>query len=229
MEKSKVIEKLFEHIVVYSYLILPLLYLLIRNKKRDGAILAVYGIVIYLLLFFYSEFPPEFRKVYHSIFTFFEYSFFALIFYFNLETPRYRKIIPALSIFFVIFQIIHFVLTSADSRIDSIPIGVESIIIFIYIFLFFLENLNNPGVGYIYNHHCFWISVGLLLYLGGSFFIYILGTTFSEEEFNKYWYLNYIADTIKTLLFAVSFIFLAKKPHNDSNHKAASVPYLDMS
>ena len=121
-----------------------------------------------------------------------------------------------------------YIFTFEKGKVDSISIGVESILVFIYIFLFFLENLNNPKEKYIYSHHCFWISVGILVYLGGSFFINILANIFNKEEFDKYWYLNFIADTIKTFLFAVALLFIAKESKNKQKTKAPNVPYLDL-
>lgn len=131
-----------------------------------------------------------------------------------------------LSFVFVAFLISHH-LFIVNRRIDSIAIGVESILIFVYIFFFFFEMINKQNGGFIYEHHCFWISVGLLIYLGGSFFINILANVLTIEEFGKYWYFTFIADTIKTLFFAVALIILSKKSDQrkpDSN----SVPFLDM-
>lgn len=225
MEKSKVIEKLFEHINTYAYLILPLLFLIVKNKKRDGKILALYGLVFWSLLFFYYDIPKAFIKVaYQPVYTSLEYIFFTLLFYYNLESPKFKKIILYSSILFILFQITY-VLFIEKNRVDSIPIGVESILIFIYIFFFFYENFNNQKGMYIYSNHCFWICLGLLLYLGGSFFLNLLANTFSDEEFKKYWFLNFIADTAKTILFAFSFLFLVR---NQSKEKVINVPYLDM-
>ena len=226
MEKSKIIEKLFEHIVIYSYLILPVLFLIFRQKKRDSVILAVYGLVFFLLLFFYEDLKKIDKKTYHAVYTFLEYSFFTVLYYLNLENKKFKQLITILSGCFIIFLII-FNLFTGKARVDSIPIGVESILVFVYIFLFFLQVLNKPQGGFVYLNHCFWISVGLLVYLGGSFFINIYGSSLSKEEFDKFWYLNYIADTFKTILFAVGFLFLARRP-DPVNQKSASVPYLDM-
>jgi len=137
------------------------------------------------LLFFFYDDPKDLRKFYNSFFTFLEYSFFTSLFYFNIQNKKFRKIIILLSSLFLVFQVTHYFVID-NYRIDSIPIGVESILIFIYIFLFFLENLNLPNQGFIYLHHCFWIAVGLLIYLGGSFFINILANTLNREDFDKY-------------------------------------------
>jgi len=229
LEKSKVIEKLFSYIVTYSYLILPLLFLVTKStKKRDAKVLAIYGIVFWLLLFFYRDIPKEFRKIaYQPIYTSLEYLFFTALFYNNIESKKYKKAIIILSVLFIAFQIIY-VLAIEKHRVDSISIGVESILIFIFIFLFFVERLNNTKGENIYSNHCFWIAAGLLFYLGGSFFINILASSFSDEEFDKYFYFNYIADTIKTLLFAVALIFLSKKSNGILNETTSKLPYLDI-
>ena len=226
MEKSKVIEKLFIDILTYLYLLLPLIYLFQKRKKRDATILAVYGLVFFLLLVFFYHIPEKLNPIYNTVFTFLEYSFFTSLFYLNLSNKRYKRIILILSSLFATFQVIHLFFFQ-NYRMDSVPIGVESILIFIYIFFFFLENLNNTKQEFIYNHHCFWISVGLLVYLGGSFFINILADTLSNEEVVKYWFLNYIADIFKTLLFSISLILVSKKK-NALSSRSQNIPYLDL-
>ena len=228
MEKSKIIEKLFEHINTYAYLILPVLFFLTKTKKRDGKILAIYGVVFCSLLFFYYYIPKQFIKTaYQPLYTFLEYFFFAIIYYNNTENRKFKRIIVGLSALFFMFQILY-VLFIEKGRVDSVVIGVESILIFIYIILFFFENLNNTKGINIYSNHCFWISIGLLFYLGGSFFLNILANTLSDEDFKKYWFLNFIADTIKTLLFAIGLLILAYKTKKKTIHNPTSVPNLEM-
>lgn len=191
--------------------------------------MAIYGLVFWLLLFFYRDIPKEFIKIgYQPIYTSLEYLFFASLFYFNMESRKLRKLIIGLSFLFIIFQGVY-VIGFEKTRIDSISIGVESILIFVYISLFFFENLSNPikGIG-IYSNHCFWISLGLLFYLGGSFFINILASSFSDEEWSKYFYLNYIADTVKTLFFAIALIIQSNNAKKIVESKSSSIPYLDI-
>lgn len=110
---------------------------------------------------------------------------------------------------------------------DSIPIGIESIIILIFVVLFFLEILSNPEGGYVYNHYCFWISVGLLIFLSGNFFMNILAETLPRAELDKYWFINYITDAIKTVFFCVSLYFYSLTIKTLSKERS-SIPYLDM-
>lgn len=78
-----------------------------------------------------------------------------------------------------------------------------------------------------YNNPGFWIAVGILIYLGGSFFFYILTNHIPREQIYKYKLLTYIAEIIKNILFAVALLmYLRKRPEND---KKVKVPNLDFS
>lgn len=164
---------------------------------------------------------------YNTLYTYLEYLSFASIFYLILKNKAYKKTILILSCFFTVFEIAHCLLIKSG-RTDSIAIGVESILIFIYIFLFFWEALNNPKGEFIYSHYGFWMVIGLLIYLGGSFFINLLANSISKEEFDKYWYLNYIADTVKTLFFAIGLLIIASKTKKKAIQNSPSFPNLDM-
>lgn len=228
MEKSNIIEKLFHYIDTFTYLILPLLFLFLNAKRKIGYILAVYGIIFFALLFSFYALPVTSKtiKLYNTTYTFCEYTFFALLFYLNLKSKKSKIAIVILSISFYIFQILHFLFIK-NIRMDSIPIGIESIIILAFVVLFFLEILSNPESGYIYNHYCFWIAVGLLIFLSGNFFMNILAETLPRTELDKYWFINYITDAIKTVFFGISLYYYSQKVTLSKKERSA-VPYLDM-
>ncbi len=80
---------------------------------------------------------------------------------------------------------------------------------------------------YVYNIPTFWIAVGILIYLGGSFFFFILANHISQEQLLKYRFLTYIAETIKNILFAVALIMYLRQSRE--NTKKQTVPNLDFS
>ncbi len=228
MEKSNIIEKLFHYIDTFTYLILPLLFLFFNVKRKIGYIIAAYGLIFFALLFSFYALPITSKtiKLYNTTYTFLEYTTFALLFYINLKSKKSKVAIILLSISFYIFQILHF-LFIRNIRMDSIPIGIESIIILAFVVLFFLEILLNPESGYIYYHYCFWISVGLLIFLSGNFFMNILAETLPRAELDKYWFINYITDAIKTVFFGISLYYYSLNVKISKKEKS-SVPYLDM-
>jgi hypothetical protein len=128
---------------------------------------------------------------------------------------------------FYTFQIF-FVNSVSFKRLDSIPIGIETILLFIYIFYFFFEFSKQVKDVFIYNHYTFWIAVGIMLYLGGSFFFYILINHLDQSEVDKFGNLTYVAEVIKNLLFALSLFMYKKFPVHKIQTRPKNIPNLDM-
>src|SRR5262249_8422141 len=110
-------------------------------------------------------------------------------------------------------------------KFDSIPIGIETILIFIFIFFFLYEQFRDLKAEPIYSNYFFWVSIGLFIYLGGTFFIYIMANEMSKEERMKYWFFTFIVEIIKNFLFALAVIVYAKSPKPKKINQ--SLPDLD--
>lgn len=81
---------------------------------------------------------------------------------------------------------------------------------------------------FIYNHFSFWIAVGIMIYLGGSFFFYILINNLNQSEVDKFGTMTYVAEIIKNLLFALSIYMYKKYPVNHTSNQPKKIPNLDM-
>ncbi len=228
---SNFIEKLFNHILNYSYL-LPLLFLVVYFKKSRLSRL-VYLFVVYTTCFFalnlyYVEIKTGLgQKLYYFIYTLFEYSAFAFFFWNFIEDKKFRKLILALSSLFIAFLII-FYLTVSIRRLDSIPIGIETIIVFIYIFYYFFQYFKNTNNRYIYQDPSFWLTTGILIYLGSTFFFNIMANNINpDNNVPDYYYLTFLGDIIKNVFCSIAIVLLMKKA-NSVETKRSSVPYLDL-
>jgi len=226
------------YIVTYSYLILPLIFLLLKNRLKDRIpfTLAAYGMVFFALLFVWNDnkpliwndnMPKEYKGYFQVMYTYLEYLAFTFIFWKNIKNKNFKKFIIIISILFFTFQIF-FALTTSIKRLDSIPVGIETVFIFIYIFYFFYEFSKHTKDIFIYNHFCFWIAVGILIYLGGSFFFYILINNLNQSEVDKFGTMTYIAEIIKNLLFAFAIFVYKKFPSNQTHKLPKNIPNLDM-
>ena len=202
--------------------------------------MAIYGVIFFCLNFFYYDLPKNLKNLYLQSYTFLEYFFLAFLLWSSIPTRSFIKLtlgnkifrIPFknfffifLSVFFYGFLIYHYSTTKIKT-LDTIPIGIESILIFSYIFYFFFEHFSTVKDQYIYNHPCFWIIAGILIYLGGSFFFNLLYTSLSVEM-KKYWFLTYITESIKNLFFVYAMIMYVR--HFDKKSKKSTVPNLDFS
>ncbi|MBK5269418.1 MAG: hypothetical protein JJE22_00260 [Bacteroidia bacterium] len=112
--------------------------------------------------------------------------------------------------------------------LDTIPIGIETILILTYIIYFFYEFSKDTRNLYIYNHYCFWIAVGILIYLGGSFFFFILFNQLSNDQIATFGNITYLAEIIKNILFSLSIFIYQRYTLENTKEKTSSLPYLDM-
>jgi hypothetical protein len=217
-------------IVTYSYLIFPLLFLLLKAKFKEVFILllAIYGLSFFSLIFFDVEIPKNIKKYYQGFYTFFEYSFFTCFIWMNIRSVNFKRFIALISLAFIIFQFYYIANISVPQKLDSIPIGIETILVFIYVFYFFFEFSKSSKDVFIYNHYNFWISVGILIYLGGSFFFYILVNHLNKSEYAAYANVAYVAEIIKNILFAFSAFIYKKFPVNKIHNHPKNIPNLDM-
>lgn len=109
-------------------------------------------------------------------------------------------------------------------RIDSYSIGIEFIFLIVFILYFFYDQLKNITTQSIYELYGFWIVLGVLIYLGFTFFFNILANNLSEELIEKYSEYAYVGDIIRNILFAISILFIER----DNKIKQNPIPKLDM-
>lgn len=216
-------------IVTYSYLILPLAFLLFKCKLKDKVptVIALYGLLAFFYLAYYDNIPKDFKQYAQTCYTFFEYLVFTLIFWHNVKSKTFKAFVFIATVAFIIFQII-FLVTTTHKRLDSIPIGVETILLFVYIFYFFYEFSRQVKDTFIYNHYTFWMAVGIMIYLGGSFFFYILINHLDKDQVEKFGNITFVAETIKNVLFAFSMFLYTKYPVNKIHNHSKNIPNLDM-
>jgi len=226
LDKIQNIEKLFLHILIFSYLLLPLCYLIKKSRNHPLIIfLAIYGIVFFALLKVYDYLPLNSLKLYQTVYTFLEYSVFAYIFWRNLVKPILKKLIIFISLCFLSFQIIYF-FTSPPEIIDSVPVGIETLLTFLFIILYFNQYFRTVKAVNIYSDSIFWFTVGILIYSSGSFFFNILANHIATKEMDNYWYITYIVETFKNILFSIGILVYSQNLSNSLDK--LSVPYLDI-
>ncbi|MBA3284743.1 MAG: hypothetical protein H0U27_06760 [Nitrosopumilus sp.] len=164
------------------------------------------------LLFFYCLFNslsnviPSYissKALYYSLalFTSVEYLVFALIFSLIIKNKKFKRLILYLSLFFIGFVIFNF--HPERKSFDSLPIGVETILIMVYCFYYLYEQMNDLSTSFIYHRYHFWIAIGILIYLGGSFFIYIFADKVDNSILDDYWFLTYAFYIVKNIFFLI--------------------------
>lgn len=226
MDKIQQIEKLFLYIAIYSYLIPVIILFFLKRKKKLPIAIAVYCLIAFILLSIFDFLPRKLQSIYLSVYTLFEYLSFAYMLAVSIQNKKLKKVILILSIGFFIFQVIFGYVEKAG--LDSVSVGIETILILIFIFLFFYDQSRNEKTEFIYNHPAFWLSVGMLLYLGGTLFFNILVNYMSTEELDNYLPYTYVIETVKNLLFIKAMWIIYRHHKTNTKNEISKVPYLDL-
>lgn len=227
--KSKVIENLFSYISGYADYLPIALFLLFFGKLRSEKglwIIFTYCSVSILgdLLMSNLDFPGA-RRYYNSFLTFFEYLCFASFIWVNIHNKLIKNIIVLFSIGFVVFLGIYF-FTAKRSRIDSIPIGVESLLILSFSFYLLFEMSNLIKDSYINYNYRFWVVIGFMIYLSGSFFVFLYANQMAPGEGKKYDILTDMSYIMKNIFFAIAMIVCYRQPK--LKNPPSSIPFLDL-
>ena len=221
MAKTKTIENLFNYLAFYSDF-LPILFFLLfwkKTKVNKGLwIVLVYSIYDFFTnigLLYLSHKPS---KVFlYSSYTFIEYFLFAYFVFITIKNRSFKKFIVYASLVFAIFLIIYNLIVKVVG-IDSIPIGVEAILILIFSFYYLYEQMQDTEVLFVYSRHSFWITLAFMLYLAGSFFIYIYASQLPPKQIAHYWIFTNIFSILKNIFFTIGITIYStqssKKPMN---------------
>ena len=156
----------------------------------------------------------ELGRFLYQLFTVLEFILFIWLLHFHIKNKRSKKILLITGICFTIFYFLFTALASEHAQIDSIQIGVETIIILVFSYYYLYERMNDTNTLFIYNTYPFWIVIAIVLYLSGSFFVYIFVNYLSKDEIRKFWVITNIFSILKSILFAVAILIHAKPTKN---------------
>ena len=186
---------------------------------------AVYHLTTHLYLtdFFVSH---QALRLYYTLLTLFEFLSFSYFLRINIEDKVFSKVSLALVLSFSIFLPLYSIYAKFH-KIDSLPIGVETIAILILSFYFFYEQMKNLSNLFIYNNYRFWIVLAFMLYLSGSFFIYIFADRIPGQELERYWVFTDIFYALKNILFFIAILVYVSQP-NEKNRVKSNKHFIDI-
>ena len=203
--------------------LLPIiLFIVLIFKKKENIKKGLWVIFIYCILVALNDIvlfnivPDKHSNILFSSFTLMEFLAFSLFLGYSSENKSLRMLLKITFILFTLFICTYFLIIPFNF-IDSIPIGVETILVIGFSVYFLYEMVNKTNV-LLYNTTEFWIITGFLIYLAGSFFIYLYANQVPENELYEFFFVTYIFNTIKNIFIATGFWIAYKYPKNHNFH-----------
>ena len=194
-----------------------MLVLLKRNKQDWTPVIFFYFLYSIVSDLFLDQISKKFLQteiVSFRLFTIVEFISFSIIFYkINYSITKRRIILQCSSLFFL--SIIIDLLTNSIENFDSLPTGVESILILFYCILTLYEQISTGKPLYSFP---VLFAFSLILFFAGTFFLFIMSqNNFENEEFsNLYDYIVAISKILMTLLMSVG-ILASRKTETQNN------------
>jgi hypothetical protein len=158
-----------------------------------------------------------------SVFTLVEYFCFTAIAYRLIKNLLVKKIILLFSFCFFIFSVIAFY-QDKNLSFDSITVALEEILVIVYCIYFFFEQIKTPQSSFIYESHSFWIITGILVYVAGTFFLFITLFKINNAERDDFWIINLIFNSLKNMFFAIAFFIKKETPSDTPIRKQYKIP-----
>lgn len=226
---TKTIEDLFvllgtsTDLIVIVFLLLN--YRVLKNEESVKLIIIACSALFALNLTGFLA-PTSVKNIVYPAFTLCEFTFVALFLRLHIKSVSFKKFILISILLFYAFVFMEFFFYSL-SGVDSIPIAVESIVILIFSFYYLYEQMNEIGTQFIYNRYHFWIVVGLMIYLAGSFFIYVFANQVDQAILQQWWIITVILYIIKNIFFLIAVILLIKEKKNPPRINHTYSPYLN--
>lgn len=153
-----------------------------------------------------------------SCFTIIEFLTFSYFFYNITSNNIFKKgIFVSVFIFIPLCIVNYFLQKNSYTNIDTIPVTFQALLFMLLSVHYLFEQIKQPKTLFIYTTFEFWAVTGILIYLAGTFFIYLLSSNLSEKEFLKFWFINYVFNIQKNIFLIISFSFFKKKSSVNSS------------
>jgi len=143
-----------------------------------------------------------------ALFTVIEFTFFCGYYYYAIQTRIIKIILPIILGIFVIFAFIDFFLINQMNNFDSFTAGLESIIIILLCIYYLVVQIKGSNSLFVYSSSNFWIIITFLIYLSGTFFLYIMTENMARSKSFQHQYvvINSVFNVLKNILLSIAML-----------------------
>jgi len=196
------------YLSIYSFIIPLSVFLFFFNRNKNTLLFLILGYIVYSFVndLVYTDVNKA-EIINHFLlisFTLIEYSVFAFFILKHLLSPNAKKALIALSILFYLF-VFYTIIAGHLAKFDSLQVSIEALIIISFSVYYFFEQINRPEITFIYTEKSFWIICGFLIYMAGTFFLFLMSANLPKEELSKFWVISQLGNILKNVFFAIAF------------------------
>lgn len=202
-------------------------YFIFKRKDKGKSLKVILFYIIYcilneVLLIFLSHLRSrDTIFIIFSSFNVIEFSFFCFFYWYALPKSLIRNIILILWILFLMFSTTDFFYINRERNFDSFTSGVENILIILLCIYYLIVHLKENYNLSIYSTFDFWVIIAFLIYLSGTFFLYIIAQNMLNDRkfLIQYNIINAVFNILKDILLAIAMLM---KPTDETKGRKAT-------
>ena len=134
-----------------------------------------------------------------------------------INDRRVKKLLPYIWVIFIVFGIIDYLFITTFKTLNPITASVQSVLIISMCFFYFFDQLRQTNSILIYSSVNFWIVISFLIYVAGTFFLFILADNMIRDKsfFAQYVIINASFNILKNILLSVAMTMKSSKLQSD--------------
>jgi len=193
---------------------------LYKIHSKEKSLRVIFYFIIYTIIhealgyYFHEIGSMADALVLLSIYTAVEFSTFCLFYFYSVSEGLMKKAVLPIGGLFLVFAGIDFFLVNQMTAIDSMAIGVESILIILMCIYYLIVQIKGSSNLFVYSTSNFWIVITFLIFFSGTFFLYImLESQFEDKSYRTlYTFINSIFYILRNILFSVAMVMKSSQP-----------------
>ncbi len=182
-----------------------------NNKSKELRVILfylTYAALNDIIVFYFFQVSHHPIFFIYDIFAVVEFCLFSWYFYLIIYSVKIKKLIFPIIIIFCLFSLSLYIFLPEDGSFSSILVGVESVLIIAMCIYYFFDQLKQPESLLIYTSINFWIVISFLIYLSGTFFLYIYADSMINDKafIKQYIIINSSFNILKSFLFSIAML-----------------------
>lgn len=208
---------ILKYIGAFSSLLPLVFFLLFKIRTKEKSLRVILFYILYCILHeilvytLYKSQLTDIANYFFALFTITEFTFFCLFYKYVLPKENPKKFILPVWLGFMTFSLVDFFFINKMGGFDSFPSGLESLfIIALCVYYLFLQIRGSTNL-FIYSTANFWVIITFMIYLSGTFFLYIMTEAMIKtREFQiQYLIINIFFNLLKNVLLSIAMIMKA--------------------
>ena len=197
----------------FSHLLPLVFFLLFKKNSHEKTLRVIFFYILYCIInevlgYYLHQIHFENTFIPFAVFTVVEFTFFCLFYHYAVTPGLMKKAILPIWICFLIFALIDFFLVNDMKGFDSITSGVGSILIILMCIYYLIEQIRGSNDLLVYSTTNFWVIITFLIYMSGTFFLYIMAENMINNIIflRQYSIINSSFNILKNILLSIAML-----------------------